>query len=106
MPYRRFPQLDVGKVIIDTDAGADDAAAIIMALNQEKYNSSFKVVAITCVNGNTALDNVVVNVFKTLQTANRLDVSPSTLLINRTILTQLIIVHNVWFLIVDYRRNL
>jgi inosine-uridine nucleoside N-ribohydrolase len=106
VPYRRFPQLDVGKVIIDTDAGADDAAAIIMALNQEKYNSSFKVVAITCVNGNTALDNVVVNVFKTLQTANRLDVSPSTLLINRTILTQLIIVHNVWFLIVDYRRNL
>jgi hypothetical protein len=75
VPYRKPVQLDVGKVIIDTDAGPDDAAAIFVTLNGEKYNSEFKVIAITCVNGNTAVDNVVVNVLKTLKTANRLDVS-------------------------------
>lgn len=78
-PHREYPQLDVGKVIIDTDGGPDDAAAIFMALNTEKYNSSFKVLAITCVNGNTALDNVIINVFKTLHTVNGLHVCPSTL---------------------------
>jgi inosine-uridine nucleoside N-ribohydrolase len=68
-------------MIIDTDSGTDDAAAILMTLNYKKYsyNSSFEVIAITCVNGNTAVDNVVVNVLKTLQTANRLDVSYSYL---------------------------
>jgi inosine-uridine nucleoside N-ribohydrolase len=68
--------LDIGKVIIDTDAGPDDAAAIFVALNYNKYvyNSSLEVIAITCVYGNTAVDNVVVNVLKTLQTADRLDV--------------------------------
>jgi inosine-uridine nucleoside N-ribohydrolase len=74
--------MDVGKVIIDTDAGPDDAAAIFMSINSNKYssNSSLEVIAITCVNGNTFVDNVVVNVLKTLQTANRLDVSSSYLL--------------------------
>ncbi|XP_021916269.1 probable uridine nucleosidase 1 [Zootermopsis nevadensis] len=72
--HTKFPQLDAGKVIIDTDAGADDAAAIFMAINKEKDNSSFKVIAITCVHGNTAVDNVVVNVFKILQTVGRLDI--------------------------------
>lgn len=67
-------QPDVGKVIIDTDAGPDDAAAIFVVLNGEKYNSEFKVIAITCVNGNTVVDNVAVNVLKTLKTANRLDI--------------------------------
>ncbi|PNF15370.1 hypothetical protein B7P43_G00929 [Cryptotermes secundus] len=67
-------RLDVGKVIIDTDAGPDDAAAIFMALNGQIYNSELKVIAITCVNGNTIVDNVVVNVLKTLKTANRLDI--------------------------------
>jgi inosine-uridine nucleoside N-ribohydrolase len=79
VPYRKSVQIDVGKVIIDTDAGPDDAAAIFMALNGEKYNSEFKVIAITCVNGNTVVDNVAVNVLKTLKTANRLDVSSSCL---------------------------
>jgi inosine-uridine nucleoside N-ribohydrolase len=71
--------MDVGKVIIDTDAGADDAAAIFMAINSDRYSSTsmLEVIAITCVNGNTHVDNVVVNVLKTLQTANRLDVSSS-----------------------------
>jgi inosine-uridine nucleoside N-ribohydrolase len=73
--YSKSVLLDIGKVVIDTDAGPDDAAAIFTALNAGKYNSELKVIAITCVNGNTAVDNVAVNVLKTLKTVNRLDVS-------------------------------
>jgi hypothetical protein len=32
-PYRIPVRLNIGKVIIDTDAGPDDAAAIFVALN-------------------------------------------------------------------------
>lgn len=83
IPYRAATSgPEVERVIIDTDAGPDDAAAIFVVLNYNKYsyNSSLEVLAITCVHGNTAVDNVVVNVLKTLQTANRLDVSSSYLL--------------------------
>jgi inosine-uridine nucleoside N-ribohydrolase len=73
--YSKSVLLDIGKVVIDTDAGPDDAAAIFTVLNADKYNSDLKVIGITCVNGNTAVDNVVVNVLKTLKTVNRLDVS-------------------------------
>jgi len=77
VPYRETARLDPTNVIIDTDAGSDDAAAIITAINEEKNNPDFKIIAITCVNGNTAIDNVVFNVFKTLKTIDRLDVSSS-----------------------------
>nr|CAD7260604.1 unnamed protein product [Timema shepardi] len=63
------------QIIIDTDAGTDDATALFMALGYEKNQPSrVKVVAITCVHGNTRVDNVVVNVLKVLQTTGRLDV--------------------------------
>ncbi|XP_076653319.1 nucleoside hydrolase [Halictus rubicundus] len=58
------------KAIIDTDAGADDAAAILLTLKSER----FQVLAITCTYGNTYLDNVVNNVLKTLTIANRDDI--------------------------------
>ncbi|XP_066992608.1 inosine-uridine preferring nucleoside hydrolase [Anabrus simplex] len=61
-------------LVLDVDAGADDAIAILLALGEEKRNPNLKVVAITCVHGNTALDNVVNNVLKTLKTAGRLDI--------------------------------
>lgn len=57
------------KVVIDTDAGSDDALAILLTLKaQEK--KGFKVVAITCTYGNTDVENVVANVLKTLTIAN------------------------------------
>lgn len=64
----------VGKILIDTDAGADDAVAIIMALQAEKLNGEQEIVGITCVNGNTYVDNVALNVLKTLKVVDRLDV--------------------------------
>ncbi|CAK9817798.1 Probable uridine nucleosidase 1 [Anthophora plagiata] len=60
------------KIIIDTDAGADDAVAILLTLKSE--SKGFKVIAITCSYGNTDLENVATNVLKTLTVANRSDI--------------------------------
>jgi purine nucleosidase len=50
------------RLIIDTDAGIDDAQAIMMAL----ASSSVSVEAITCVTGNVHVDHVVPNVLTVL----------------------------------------
>lgn len=39
------------------------------------YRDGPEVLGVTCVNGNTQVDHVVVNVLKILQTINRMDVS-------------------------------
>lgn len=72
----RVPKLDTGKLIIDTDAGVDDAVALFLALGYEarQLNSNVRIMAITCVFGNTDVNNVALNVLKVLKTANRLDV--------------------------------
>ncbi|XP_014256629.1 uridine nucleosidase 1-like isoform X2 [Cimex lectularius] len=53
-------------VIIDTDAGADDAIAVYLAL---KSKLAQNVKALTAVTGNAQVDDVVVNLIKTLGTA-------------------------------------
>lgn len=58
------------KIIIDTDAGADDAVAIFLILK-----STNNILAITCSYGNTYVENVVINVLKILTIANRSNVS-------------------------------
>jgi inosine-uridine nucleoside N-ribohydrolase len=62
------------KIIIDTDAGVDDAFAIAMLLTAETFNE-VDILAITTVSGNTDCRNVSLNVLKILDTAGRLDVS-------------------------------
>ena len=59
------------KIIIDCDAGTDDAGAIMMALAYQHV----EVVAVTCVFGNTEVENVVNNVLRVLKLCGRLDVS-------------------------------
>lgn len=61
-------------MIIDTDAGGDDAVAIMMATEAERLDGYPEIIAITCVNGNTYVDTVALNVLKTLKIVNRLDV--------------------------------
>ncbi|CAG0919095.1 unnamed protein product [Notodromas monacha] len=56
---------NVMKLIIDCDAGVDDAMALIMALDYVRKGKA-QVLAVTCVQGNTGLDNVVVNVLRTM----------------------------------------
>ena len=61
---------------MDVDAGADDATAILTILGMEAKNkNSYKIEAITTVNGNTRITNVIPNVLKTLKTISRLDVN-------------------------------
>lgn len=61
--------------MIDTDGGADDAAAILLALSAWANNDSdHEIVAITCVNGNVDQKTVQKNVLKTLTIANASDV--------------------------------
>ncbi|KAK3911613.1 hypothetical protein KUF71_021274 [Frankliniella fusca] len=70
------PHLDAAEktLVVDTDAGADDALAILELLLMEKINPKFKTVAITCVQGNTGVENVTKNVLATLKIVDRLDV--------------------------------
>jgi purine nucleosidase len=59
MPMKAFQPADTKeKWIIDTDCGIDDAQAVFLGLHY------WDVVAITCVAGNTIVDNVVKNVGK------------------------------------------
>lgn len=61
------------KVIIDTDAGIDDALAIFMALEAHR-RGCLEVLAITTVHGNTAVHHVNDNVFRILRLTNMLQV--------------------------------
>ncbi len=49
-------------VIVDTDCGVDDAEALIFCISRKNY----KVLGITCVGGNTGLNNVAGNVLRVL----------------------------------------
>lgn len=55
------------QVIIDTDCGIDDAQAILMALAAP----TIEVLGVTCVFGNTAVENVCQNVLKVLSVCER-----------------------------------
>ncbi|XP_026290342.1 uncharacterized protein LOC113215011 isoform X1 [Frankliniella occidentalis] len=62
-------------LVVDTDAGADDAVAILEILQAEARNlRPFRTIAITCVQGNTGVENVTRNVLATLKIADRLDI--------------------------------
>ncbi|XP_046736193.1 pyrimidine-specific ribonucleoside hydrolase RihA-like [Diprion similis] len=60
-------------VIVDCDAGIDDALALILLAGAHKLNK-IQLLAVTCVNGNTNVENVVNNVFRTLQTCGLADI--------------------------------
>lgn len=61
------------QIIIDVDAGSDDAVAILLLLALEP-DSDFKVLGITCTHGNAKVDDVCANVLRTLETIDRQDV--------------------------------
>jgi inosine-uridine nucleoside N-ribohydrolase len=67
-------QISRPKVVVDSDAGIDDAFALAMLLAADK-RQEIEIIAITTVLGNTGVRNVSRNVLKILQTSDRLDVS-------------------------------
>ena len=62
------------KFIIDTDAGIDDAHAILMVLN---WREDIEVLAITTTHGNTNVDQVCRNVQRLLRFVDRMEVGPA-----------------------------
>lgn len=65
----------IKKLVIDTDAGADDGMAILSLIAaQDAYPKEFQIVAITCSYGNTFLKDAENNVRKLLTIAKRHDV--------------------------------
>ena len=58
------------RMIIDCDPGVDDAVAIMMALSQPSVDLQ----AVTCVAGNTSIDNVLRNALSVLRACDRIDV--------------------------------
>lgn len=58
------------KLLIDVDCGVDDAQAIMIALAA----LNVEVLGITCVYGNTVVENVCKNVLRVLQVCDRLEV--------------------------------
>ena len=67
-------KMECPKVIIDCDAGTDDGLAIAMLVAAHKCKK-IEILGVTCVTGNTYIDNVINNVFRTLKVCDALDVS-------------------------------
>lgn len=61
-------------IIFDTDMGSDDAFALQMLLKAEKSLKNMKILAITAVNGNTTVENVIKNTYRLLDGFGRTDV--------------------------------
>ena len=60
---------EIPKLVIDCDAGIDDAQGIIIALSHD-----VEVLGITCTFGNVDVDRVSKNVLKILEVCGRTDV--------------------------------
>lgn len=61
------------EVIVDCDAGIDDALALIILFAAHKHKR-INIRAVTCVYGNTSVQNVVKNVFRTMEACDITDV--------------------------------
>lgn len=60
----------VKKLLVDVDCGVDDAQAIMMALAVPDV----EILGITCVHGNTCVENVCKNVLRVLKVCGRLEI--------------------------------
>lgn len=67
----------VKKLLLDVDCGVDDAQAIMMALAVPDV----QILGITCVHGNTSIENVCKNVLRVLKACDRMEVRTGVVLI-------------------------
>lgn len=58
------------KLLLDVDCGVDDAQAIMVALAAPNV----ELLGITCVSGNTSVENVCKNTLRVLQVCGKLEV--------------------------------
>lgn len=66
--------MECKNVIVDCDPGTDDAQALLMLLAAHK-SRAINILAITCVAGNTLIENVINNVFRILHVCDTPNVS-------------------------------
>ena len=64
------------KLLVDVDTGVDDAQAIMLGLAAPNV----EILGITCVHGNTTVENVCKNTLRVLQACNKLEVSTALLI--------------------------
>ncbi|XP_063835751.1 uncharacterized protein LOC135084929 [Ostrinia nubilalis] len=69
-----FSEVRKSKLVIDNDAGGDDAMAIFLTLLYEKHFDGPKLVGLTTANGNTPEHKVYFNNQRILRIANRQDI--------------------------------
>jgi len=62
------------KVIVDVDAGVDDAMALLLLLAADSQKA-IEILGITCCHGNTSVNNVCINILRLLEATGRSDVS-------------------------------
>lgn len=72
-------------VVFDCDVGNDDAWGLMMLIRAEEAfkrrvdladsPAKFQIIGVTCVQGNSNVDQVVINTLRVLRAANRNDVS-------------------------------
>jgi inosine-uridine nucleoside N-ribohydrolase len=62
------------KVIVDVDAGVDDAMALLLLLAADNQKA-IEILGITCCHGNTSVNNVCINILRLLEATGRSDVS-------------------------------
>ncbi|KAL5275598.1 hypothetical protein ACFFRR_001452 [Megaselia abdita] len=60
-------------VVLDCDTGSDDAWALLFLLKADRVKK-VKLLGVTCVNGNTTVENAVENTLKILELSNRSDI--------------------------------
>lgn len=60
-------------VVLDCDMGSDDAWALLFLLKADRVKK-VNLLGVTCVHGNTTVDNVVENTLRILELSNRPDV--------------------------------
>lgn len=65
---------DDNYVVFDCDIGTDDAWALIMLIKAENELKKFKTLGVTCVFGNTDVDNVAKNAIRVLDSLDRTDI--------------------------------
>ncbi|XP_073701524.1 inosine-uridine preferring nucleoside hydrolase-like isoform X1 [Garra rufa] len=68
--YSFTTEASMKKLLVDVDCGVDDAQALMMALAV----SGVKILGITCVQGNTSVDNVCKNVLRVLKVCKHLEI--------------------------------
>ncbi|XP_055380636.1 nucleoside hydrolase-like [Condylostylus longicornis] len=62
-------------IVLDCDIGTDDAWALLTLIKAEQeMPDKYKILGVTCIAGNSTIDNIAINTLRILDSVNRLDI--------------------------------